>query len=199
MGTLSTFAKIIVCALIAVGGTPASAQDYKQLRAWCYGDATDDQTIQGCNAVVVSNKETPEDKGNALANRGLAYKNKGQLDRALDDYNEAVRLSPNTSNNYNLRGSGYDAVKQYDRAILDYDQALKLDPKSSTAYNNRGLAYVHLGQFDRGIQDYTQAIKLNPLYVTAYNNRGLAYKQKGEPDLAKADFDVVDQLKKQGH
>ena len=185
--------------VMTAGGSAASAQDYKQLREWCYGDSTDDQTIQGCNAVVLSNQEPQKNKGDAIGNRGLAYKHKGQLDRALEDYEEAVRLSPTNSNNFNLRGSLYDAKGEPERAIQDYNQALKLDPNSSTAYNNRGLAYVHLDQIDRGIQDYTQAIKLNPNYSTAYSNRGIAYQKKGMVVQAKADQDKADLLKKQGY
>jgi tetratricopeptide (TPR) repeat protein len=197
---MSTLARIIVCALlIAVGGTTASAQDYTQLKAWCFVNGTDDQTIQGCNAVVTSGQLSSADKGNAIANRGLAYRQKGQLDRALEDFNEAVRLNPNNPNNYNFRGTCYDALKQYDRAIQDYDHALKLYPYSFAVYLNRGITYVHLGQLDHGIEDYTQGIKLNPNEVMAYQNRGNAYKRKGQLDLARADFDKVQQLKKDGY
>ena len=185
--------------LMTASASATSAQDYKQLREWCYGDSTDDQTIQGCNAVVLSNQETQKNKGDAIGNRGLAYKHKGQLDRALEDYDEAIRLSPANTNNFNLRGSVYDSKGQPERALQDYNQALKLDPNSSTAYNNRGLAYVHLDQTDRGIQDYTQAVKLNPNYSTAYSNRGIAYTKKGMLAQAKADQDKADLLKKQGH
>ena len=90
--------------LVVAGASAASAQTYKQLREWCYGDATDDQTIQGCNAVVLSNQETQSDKGDAIGNRGLAYKHKGQLDRAIEDYDEAIRLNSKNTNNFNLRG-----------------------------------------------------------------------------------------------
>ena len=185
--------------LMIASANTASAQTYQQLWEWCYGDSTDDQTIQGCNAVVLSNQEPQRNKGDAIGNRALAYKHKGQFDRALEDYNEAVRLSPQNTNNYNLRGSLYDTIGQPERAIQDYNQAIKLDPNSSTAYNNRGLAYIHLDQIDRGIQDYTQAIRLDPNYSTAYSNRGIAYQKKGMVAQAKADQDKVDLLKKQGH
>jgi len=188
-----------VLLVMMASSSAASAQGYNQLREWCFGDSTDDQTIQGCNAVVLSNQEPQQNKGDAIGNRALAYKHKGQLDRAMEDYDEAVRLSPQNSNNFNLRGSLYDTKGQPERAIQDYNQAIKLDPNSSTAYNNRGLAYIHLDQIDRGIQDYTQAIKLNPNYSTAYSNRGIAFQKKGMVAQAKADQDKADLLKKQGH
>src|SRR5258708_31972024 len=106
---LLMYARIVVGALLVVTGSlPAPAQSYELLKKWCYGDATDDQTIQGCDAVIKSARETPEGIADAVGNRGLAYKNKRQLDRAMQDYDEAIRRYPGGSNIYNLRGSLYD-------------------------------------------------------------------------------------------
>src|SRR5471032_1503416 len=108
---------IIAGALLMIASaSAASAQDYKQLREWCYGDSTDDQTIQGRNAVVLSNQETQKNKGDAIGNRGLAYKHKGQLDRALEDYDEAIRLNPNYSTAYSNRGIAYKKKGMLDQA-----------------------------------------------------------------------------------
>ena len=155
----------------------ATAQSYDQLRKWCYGDATDDQTVLGCNAVIKSGKESEANVADAIGNRGLAYKNKGEIERAIKDYNEAIRRNPSNANNYNLRGSAYDEIKQYDRAIKDYDMALKLRPKFASAFNNRGVAYRNKGQFARAIQDYDEALKIDPNYKIAIDNRAYAVKQ----------------------
>jgi tetratricopeptide (TPR) repeat protein len=166
--------------LIAAGmlqASTATAQSYDQLKKWCYGDATEDQTIQGCNAVVKAGKETEAGIADAIGNRGLAYKNKGEYERAIQDYNEAIRRNPSNANNYNLRGSAYDEIKQHDRAIEDYNMALKLRPKFASAFNNRGVAYRNKGQFARAIQDYDEALKIDPNYKIAIDNREFAVKQ----------------------
>ena len=85
LGSLLLVATVGVPAL-----APASAQSYQQFNRWCYGEATADQTIQGCDAVIRWARETPRDTGTAFYNRGLAFAAKGQLDRAIDDYGQAM-------------------------------------------------------------------------------------------------------------
>jgi Flp pilus assembly protein TadD len=124
----------------------------------------------------------------AYNNRGSAYGKKGENDRAIADYNEALRLNPKLASAYNNRGLAYSKKGENDRAIADHNEALRLDPKFASAYNNRGLAYSEKGENDRAIADYNEALRLNPKNAVAYNNRGFAYWRKGENDRAIADY-----------
>ena len=114
--------------------------------------------------------------------------NKGEHDRAIADYNEAIRLDPKYVFAYNGRGNAYQAKGEHDRAIADYSEAIRLDPKFVKAYYSRGNAYQAKGEHDRAIADYNEAIRLDPKYVLAYNGRGNAYEAKGEHDRAIADY-----------
>ena len=172
----------------------ATAQSYDQFKNWCFGNSTDDQTIQGCETVIKSARETPANISNAFFNRGLSYKNKGQYDRAIEDYDQAIKLNPHYTDAFNNRGVAYKNKGQYDRAIQDYDQAIKLNPNFVFAFSNRGVAYGKKGQYDRAIEDYDQAIKLNPNYAESFNNRGIAYTDKGQYDRAIQDFDQAIKL-----
>jgi tetratricopeptide (TPR) repeat protein len=121
--------------------------------------------------------------------RAFHFKSKGELDSAISDLNEAIRLDPkNASVAYNDRGLSYNDKGEHDRAISDYNEAIRLDPKFAIAYNNRGLSYNHKGEHDRAISDYNEAIRLIPKFVNAYNNRGAAYVKKGEHDRAISDL-----------
>ena len=60
-------------------------------------------------------------------NRGLSYAASGDDDRAIADFDEAIRLSP-TAGSLTNRGDAYQHKGDHDRAIVDYDRALKLDP-----------------------------------------------------------------------
>ncbi len=73
----------------------------------------------------------------AFDNRGVAYKLKGEYDRALPDYEEAIRLNPNSAKPYNNRGIIYRIKGDYDRAIADYDEA------RSVRMNLTNFAAVH--------------------------------------------------------
>lgn len=46
--------------------------------------------------------------------------NKGELDRAIEDFNTVIKLNPNLTQAYNSRGNAYYLKGNYDRAIENY-------------------------------------------------------------------------------
>jgi tetratricopeptide (TPR) repeat protein len=99
-----------------------------------------DTVIDGCTAVIQSGQEPREKLATAFDNRGVAYKLKGQYDRALQDYEQAIRLNPSNANAYNNRGVIYRIKGEYGRAIADYDEAIWLkNGDLPPAYYNRAL------------------------------------------------------------
>ena len=76
----------------------------------------------------------------AYANRGLAYGKKGDYDKAIADYTEAIRLNPNAEA-YSNRGLAYRKKGDYDKAIADSPRPSGPNPIKRQAYYNRGLAY----------------------------------------------------------
>lgn len=120
--------------------------------------------------------------------RAIAWKEKGELDLAIADYGEMLKLKPNAIT-YNNRGLAWRAKKDYDKAIADYNQAIRLNPSYTTAYNNRGNAWRDKEDYDKAIADYSEAIRLDPNNAMAYNNRGRAWSSKKEFDKAIEDFD----------
>ena len=70
----------------------------------------------------------PANMAIAFNGRGNGHAGKGQPDRALEDYDQAIRLNPSYAEPHYNRGNVYLATGQYDRAIEDYDQAVRLNP-----------------------------------------------------------------------
>jgi len=117
-----------------------------------------------------------------------------QFEKALEDFDEAIKLNPKNADAYNGRGITYRKLEQHERAIEDYNRAIELNPNYAKAYYNRGNAYRKLNQPERAIEDYNKAIELNPDYVEAYNNRGLAYSDLKQYERAIEDYNKAIEL-----
>ena len=155
-------ARLLIVLFIAVFGATAVADEALDQQWKRCTVADPDTSILGCTAVIQSNHEPWESLAAAYYTRGNSYLRKGQTDRAIQDYDEAIRLKPNYTDAFTNRGIGYVRKNQDDRAIQDYDEAIRLDPNNATAFYNRGHAYARKGQPDRAIQDFDEAIRLSP-------------------------------------
>jgi len=104
---------ILIGLALALVAPAASAQT--QHHDWCYsGTATDDQTIDGCSALILwcfapgltntndqaiegcTARETSATQAATYYNRGHAYEKMGGLrDEAIADYRAALKINPN--------------------------------------------------------------------------------------------------------
>jgi lipoprotein NlpI len=181
---IELFVAAVFAALVAAASALGASQ---QDRDDC-GGSDPDRKIAGCSRVLSDSGESQANRAAAHYNRGSAWHIKGDFDRAIADYNEAIRLGPKAVQPYNNRGGAWYIKGDLDRAIADYSEAIRLDPKAIEPYNNRGLAWRDKGDSDRAIADLTEAIRRYPNYIDAYGNRGLTYFYKGDFGRAAVDF-----------
>jgi tetratricopeptide (TPR) repeat protein len=126
----------------------------------------------------------------AYSHRGWAWKERGEFDIALKDYNEAIRLEPEEADWFNNRGVIWDDKKEYDKAIADYDEAIRLNPKYALAFNNRAWlrATCPVERYRDGkkaVESARRACSLNN-WKNALNmgTLGAAYAEAGDFDQA---------------
>jgi tetratricopeptide (TPR) repeat protein len=172
---------------------PARAQSPAYVEKCVRGQSADER-LDGCTTAIRSGRYKGKDLAWAFNNRGAAYYYKRDYDRAVADYEEAIRLDPKSAAGYTGRGYAWQAKGDYDRAFADYDEAIRLDPKYATAYQDRGSAWESKGEYDRAIADYDEAIRLDPKHAKTYQDRGNAWRAKGEFDRAIADYDEAIRL-----
>src|SRR5215510_9865218 len=123
---------------VLLAGTSALAQT-PQERGWCEGEdaVTVDQRIDGCSAVIKAARDKGDKLAEAFNNRGVGYRLKGDYDRAIADYNQAIKLKPSAEGYYFNRGNAQLGKGHYDRAIDDYNQVIKLKADFAPAFDNR--------------------------------------------------------------
>jgi tetratricopeptide (TPR) repeat protein len=111
-------------------GSLAAAQspkkgDYLGNIALCNGS---DRTslaarIDGCTALIDSGQGTTTALAIAHNNRGNAHTAKGDIDRAIQDFDQSIKLDPAYAKPFNNRGAAYVRKGEYDLALKALDQA----------------------------------------------------------------------------
>ena len=90
-------------------------------------------------------------------NCGNAYSSKGDYDRAISDYDQAIGLDAKYCV-ATTAAAPYEAKNDSDHAIVDFDQALKLDPSLVAAQRGRERVQVLLAKRSNpGAQTHTPA------------------------------------------
>jgi len=186
----------MACGLaLALMTAPAWAQS-PQDSDNCHGrnNASFDQVIAGCTAVIQSGHVSGQDLVNAYYNRGQAHSLKREYDPAIQDLSQVLKLSPNDAEAFDGRGADYFGKGDFDKALADFNQSIRLDPKSFRAYQNRGAVYNAKGQWTQAADDFTKAIDLNPHVGQTYYSRAIAEDKLGQHDKAQADYAKAVQL-----
>jgi hemerythrin len=137
------------------------------------------------NQKVVSPPVSPTE----YLKRGNAQVQQGQLEQAIENYQQAICLQPNYTEAYYNRGFTYYKQGDFEKAINDLSQAILLQPDCTEAYKNRAKVYYKQGHPEKAINDLSQAILLQPDCTEAYKNRAKVYYKQGNIEKAIADLE----------
>ena len=125
-------------------------------------DQSGDPAIEACTRAIASGELSQANLARTYQNRGVEWRHKGDDDRAMADYNQALGLDSGRAYTYNDRGNVWVDKGEYDRAIADYDQAVRLYPNYAGAYYNRGVAHFVRGDWAAAAGDFTRNHELDP-------------------------------------
>ena len=103
--------------------------------------------------------------------RITVWSEKYDNDRAIADYNEAIRLDPKHAGAYHNRANSWAMKKDYDQSIRDYDEAIRLDPKNALGYSNRARDWRQKKDYIKALSDYDEAVRIDPRLAKTFNGR----------------------------
>jgi tetratricopeptide (TPR) repeat protein len=99
-------------------------------------DADDDRIVAACSTLIDNDKTLKADRIKALIARAGVYDRKDQVDRAIGDYDAALRFDPTLADIFNARGELWRRKGDRPRALADFGAAIKLDPRHEAARAN---------------------------------------------------------------
>jgi tetratricopeptide (TPR) repeat protein len=191
---MNRFFQVLAVIAMTFVALPALAQSRDQAIKDCDQERDPDRRISGCTLLIKSGTLSPRQQSFAYNSRGNAWRDKDDNERAIPDYNEAIRLNPGYSHPYLGRGNAYRELGEFDRAIADYNEAMRLDSHDPYIYHGRANVWADKGDYDRAIADETEAINLDPKYAESYSGRAIAWSRKGDYDRALRDHDEAIRL-----
>lgn len=164
--------------LVAMAGL-----SFKQCKIWKNGE------VMWTHVIKYYEKSTL-----AWGNRARWKRESGNIEGAIADYKEAIRLKPEGTS-HNSLGKTYFDTNRPNEAIENYNKAIALVDDNAEFYANRGAAYGSINRLDLALADLSKAIELDSDHDNSYLNRSLVYVGTGQHELAIKDHENYLRLK----
>jgi len=111
--------------------------------------------------------------------RGYAAATDQRYGDAVNDYGEALKLTPQNSRIYEQRAAVEMKIQDYEKALGDYSELIKQKPNEVRYYNYRAYIYEVKNDLKNSMADTEKVLKLDP-----NNQDAKGRKQRIEQKLA---------------
>ena len=120
------------------------------------------EAIRELQQLLMAHNPTEELKIWSYYLMGNAHADLAQYKKAIEKYQQAIKLKPDLSKpHYNL-GLAYAASDQLPAAAAEFNQAAQLKPDYAEAHYNLGVAYLQLGKENEAREQQRILLKLSP-------------------------------------
>ena len=154
------------------------ADDY--FEKWDFSNAIPNYT----KAIQLDSNAAP-----SYIRRGFSYHYTGDVPKAYDDYDRAVKLDPK------LKAEPYVQCMLYDVSNDDANVGISSCTKTvnefktfSLAYYKRGVAYRAQEKYDLALRDFTKSIEIYPEFFNSIIYRGLIYATQNNNSAAITEY-----------
>jgi tetratricopeptide (TPR) repeat protein len=148
--------------------------------------AGDDDRIMGSCAALIGNDKAPKaDRVRAAIARARAYERRGEIERAIDDDDIALRLDPTMADVFNARGELYWRRGDRVHALADFGMAVKLNPNHAAARANHKSLSLEIERIGA-----MMAVNNRPSFNCASAKRPVEKAICANPELANLDREI---------
>jgi tetratricopeptide (TPR) repeat protein len=120
------------------------------------------------------------DRGHPYLIRGITWYQKGDLPKALDDYNQSILRDTTDAKAFGNRASARGMSGDYVGALQDANRALRIQPGYTSAINNRATANFYLGNYAHAVADYDVLIAAGSNDAGNYRKKIMALEKMAD-------------------
>jgi tetratricopeptide (TPR) repeat protein len=122
---------------------------------------------------------------------GLMLHRLGQLEEAIQVFNNVISHVTDDRLVYESRGLVYQDQGKHRRAVKDFSKAISLDVTIGENYYHRGESLLRLGKLSEALHEFEEARKNNYDQPCLYNARGMTKRKLNQLDDAIHDLDLA--------
>jgi ribosomal protein S12 methylthiotransferase accessory factor len=145
----------------------------------CHIDVGDPDSALKFFNEAMNLEPTEQDIPSVYSYMGVALKDLGEYDKALNVLKKGEQLDPERTDIYNLKGFCHFKLKEYEAAIKNFKKVIELDPSSAIDYANIASNYRDMGQTSKAIRYYEMALTLDASIEFARDNLQKLKKKNG--------------------
>ena len=131
------------------------------------------------------------DNADAHNNLGQRYQQRGDFDKAVEEYERALAIRPKFHSAYNNIGVCYGNLERYAEAEQAFLKAIELKPDDVFAMNNLAVMFIEQRQLGNARLHAENAVKVEPGYVVGRITLGSVYGMMGMFDQAEEQFQTA--------
>jgi Flp pilus assembly protein TadD len=124
----------------------------------------------------------------ALVHAGKECLARGDLEGALQRFEEVILQFPESCEGHNNLGALYAALGRFGKAEPCFTRVLALLPGNPNVLYNRGVARIRTGDFQGASADFRDALQAIPEDADCWNNLGVAQFLGGDAAAAEGSF-----------
>lgn len=152
---------------------------------------------QASPAFVPPTTSAPANTSEAQAhlNSGNYFYDQRNMENAVQEYREAIRLAPDYAEAHYRLGNALYNLHNVDGAAAEYREVIRLKPDDAAAHFHLGNALYSRHDWDGAVAEYRQAIRLSPDDPEAHYKLGIALEHTGDHAGSLAEYSSAEKLK----